>query len=377
MSADAGKMSSDFEKLSRLESGASTLVATEAALSPNTQCNRRPSSVSILTEDDTPVEEASGIRGFARIKDYDPRFNFHPALAIERSMVLDYQAQQIVGLGRKIQLIRRKIERNHLVDPRVAPPRYRVHRKRVMKRGLKTQQDSICVMSSSNSKDLKKLQSMMEMLGKSLAQYDATLVNSKSIESSERPQKGSLEEVKLWLSERSRDQLELYKSSDPDNFRIIGSTKGPMDKLVKTIIPVTKLGAVLLVSLYCSIQAKVVSETLSSAREYLSTDDQQKTPIRRTNSTKSEDLAFDRYEDGVLSWIVGALLLLAISVFFILPLALLSYYESDRAVRTGLVLAMCFLASLLARAIEPDEGRQIVLVCAYGALISGFLSQVS
>lgn len=101
------------------------------------------------------------------------------------------------------------------------------------------------------------------------------------------------------------------------------------------------------------------------------------TPIRRTNSAKSEDLTFDRYEDGVLSWIVGALLLLGLCIFFILPLALLSYYDSNRGVRTGLVLGMCFLVSLLARAIEPDEGRQIILVCAYGALISGFLSQVS
>ncbi|KAJ4413988.1 hypothetical protein N0V82_008198 [Gnomoniopsis sp. IMI 355080] len=291
------------------------------------------------------TEEASGIRGFARIKDYDPRFNFHPALAIERSMVLDYQAQKIVGLGRKIQTMRRKIERTHLVDPRVPPARYRVHRKRVVKRGLKTREDTAFFTSSSISKDAQKLQGMMEVLGKSLAQYDATLVNSKSIESSDRPQKGSLEEVKLWLSERSRDQLELYSSSDPENFRIIGSRKGPMDSLVKTIIPVTKLGAVLLFAM-------------------------QKTPIRRTNSAKSEDLAIDRYEDGVLSWIVGALLLLVISVFFILPLALLSYYDSNRAVRTGLVLGMCFLASLLARAIEPDEGRQIVLVCAYGALIN-------
>lgn len=55
MSAEFGNMSTDFEKLSRLESGASTLVATEGALNPTTQCNRRPSSVSILTEDDTPV----------------------------------------------------------------------------------------------------------------------------------------------------------------------------------------------------------------------------------------------------------------------------------------------------------------------------------
>lgn len=74
---------------------------------------------------------------------------------------------------------------------------------------------------------------------------------------------------------------------------------------------------------------------------------------------------------------MGALLLLAMCTFLVLPLALLSYYDSNRAVRTALVLGMCVVVSLVARGIEADEGRQIVLVCAYGAIISGFLTQAS
>lgn len=84
---------------------------------------------------------------------------------------------------------------------------------------------------------------------------------------------------------------------------------------------------------------------------------------------------FRRYHDANLSWLVGVVLLLGICVFLVLPLALLSYYESNHAVKTALVLVMCILVSLLARAIETDEARQIILVCGYSAIMSGFLSQ--
>lgn len=73
-------------------------------------------------------------------------------------------------------------------------------------------------------------------------------MTSKAIEISERPHKGSLEEARLWLSMRSRSQLALYKSSDPDAFRMVGPRVGPMERLVKTLVPVTKLGSVLYVS---------------------------------------------------------------------------------------------------------------------------------
>lgn len=63
-------------------------------------------------------------------------------------------------------------------------------------------------------------------------------------------------------------------------------------------------------------------------------------------------------------------------MFLVLPLALLSYFDTNRIVRMALVLVMCFLISVFARAIEADESRQIVFVCVYSAIMSGFLSQM-
>lgn len=74
---------------------------------------------------------------------------------------------------------------------------------------------------------------------------------------------------------------------------------------------------------------------------------------------------------------VNVLLLVGICVFLVLPLALLSYFDSNRNVRMALVLVMCFLISVFARVIEADEARQIVFVCVYSAVMSGFLSQLS
>lgn len=79
----------------------------------------------------------------------------------------------------------------------------------------------------------------------------------------------------------------------------------------------------------------------------------------------------------MLSWVVGVLLLVGICVFLVLPLALLSYFDTSRNVKTTLVLIMCFLVSILARVLEPDEPRQIIFVCIYSAIMSGFLSQMS
>lgn len=69
------------------------------------------------------------------------------------------------------------------------------------------------------------------------------------------------------------------------------------------------------------------------------------------------------------------LLLVVICSLLIIPLALLAYFDADHTVRTVLVLAMCFLISILARAFEADETRRLLLVCAYSAIISGFLAQ--
>ena len=91
----------------------------------------------------------------------------------------------------------------------------------------------------------------------------------------------------------------------------------------------------------------------------------------------TDDLQLLRYEDAVLSWIVGVVLLVGICIFLILPLACLTYFDTNRTVRMVLILVMCFLVSVLARIVEPDEARQIIFICAYSAVMSGLLSQVA
>ena len=73
----------------------------------------------------------------------------------------------------------------------------------------------------------------------------------------------------------------------------------------------------------------------------------------------------------------SVLLLVGICVFLVLPLALLSYFDTNRNFRMALVLVMCFLISVFARIVETDEARQVVFVCVYSAVMSGFLAQLS
>lgn len=72
---------------------------------------------------------------------------------------------------------------------------------------------------------------------------------------------------------------------------------------------------------------------------------------------------------------MGVVLLIGICIFLVLPLALLSHFESNLVAKTVVVLVMCMSVSVMARAIETDEARQIILVCGYSAIMSGFLSQ--
>ncbi|KAI7774634.1 uncharacterized protein LA080_008053 [Diaporthe eres] len=95
-----------------------------------------------------------------------------------------------------------------------------------------------------------------------------------------------------------------------------------------------------------------------------------------TIRVQCDNLQFLRYEDADLSWVVGVLLLVRICVFLALPMALLSYFDSNSGFRMALVLVMCFLISVFARFIEADEARQVVFVCVYSAVMSGFLSQI-
>lgn len=67
------------------------------------------------------------------------------------------------------------------------------------------------------------------------------------MDDSESPRETSLQQLKLWLAQRSKGQLDQYRGSDADAFRKLGPRVGPIEELIKAIIPVTKAGAVLLV----------------------------------------------------------------------------------------------------------------------------------
>jgi len=86
-------------------------------------------------------------------------------------------------------------------------------------------------------------------------------------------------------------------------------------------------------------------------------------------------MEFYVYTDKGLNWLISVILLLVLCIFLVLPLALLSFFESDHVAKTVVVVVMCVLVSFLTRAIEPNEGRQIILVCGYSAIMSGFLAQ--
>lgn len=67
-------------------------------------------------------------------------------------------------------------------------------------------------------------------------------------------------------------------------------------------------------------------------------------------------------------------MLVGICLFIVLPLPLMSYFEAARAVRASLVSIMCFLFSIVFLAESRDEEHRLVLICAYCAIMGGFLS---
>lgn len=66
--------------------------------------------------------------------------------------------------------------------------------------------------------------------------------------------------------------------------------------------------------------------------------------------------------------------MLCICVVLGVPLAFLACFDLDVTVKVSIILAMCFVVSLVAQVTEKDEGRQWLLVFAYLATISALLS---
>ncbi|KAF3762551.1 hypothetical protein M406DRAFT_332931 [Cryphonectria parasitica EP155] len=307
-------MSVDLTGLDAIERGENTHSSGGGAENPQASgAPTQPRSSTILSNatENVALEQASGPYGFARVKDYDHRFTFYPGFAVERCLVLEYRAKEIELLSKDLKTVSKDL--------------------------------LACDKGEPNTKWTE----LMSRLAESIAQYDAEMLRAKKMVSySETPEESSLDQLRLWLSERWAGQLDMYQDKKACDFWSLAPTRGPIERLVKGFMPVTRLGSILL-------------------RPF------------RSHSPPTPDLEFLRYEDADLSWVVGFVLLLVICIFLVLPLAVLSYFDSSHNVRTIVVLVMCFLVSILARAIETNEARQVVLVCAYSAIMSGFLSQYS
>lgn len=64
--------------------------------------------------------------------------------------------------------------------------------------------------------------------------------------------------------------------------------------------------------------------------------------------------------------------LLLLTIFFQVPVAVLSYRILDRGIAIGLALGFCFLFTLFSQWLLPHRPEVLfVLVFAYGAIISG------
>lgn len=83
------------------------------------------------------TEQEDGPRAPARLKSYDQRFNFYPSFPVERSMVLDFRAEQIHHLRVEIQAQTERIKSQYNIkDPCVLPQRNKQRKKFVKRMSL-------------------------------------------------------------------------------------------------------------------------------------------------------------------------------------------------------------------------------------------------
>lgn len=101
-----------------------------------------------------------------------------------------------------------------------------------------------------------------------------------------------------------------------------------------------------------------------------------KRPLR-ARSSADDMFEYRAYVASKLERVGTAVALLLIFVFLLIPLAVLTFFAANVAVSVSLVLVMAVLVFFLAEAMEKSEGRRLLLVCAYLAVMGMFLPQTS
>lgn len=97
----------------------------------------------------------------------------------------------------------------------------------------------------------------------------------------------------------------------------------------------------------------------------------------RARSSGDETLDYRAYPGPTLERVATAVALLLLIVFLLMPLAVLAYFGANVTISASLVLGMAVLVFFLAEAMEKSEGRRLLLIFAYLAVMGMFLAQNS
>lgn len=79
---------------------------------------------------------------------------------------------------------------------------------------------------------------------------DTAWAHARIVDTAEIPEESTLDELRLWLYQRSTGQAAMYRNRGWHEFRMLASPKGPIEKLVKALMPLSRLGRIFLVSIY-------------------------------------------------------------------------------------------------------------------------------
>lgn len=93
----------------------------------------------------------------------------------------------------------------------------------------------------------------------------------------------------------------------------------------------------------------------------------------RARSSEDDRSKYRVYNDTTLQQAATAVALLLILVFLLMPLAVLAYFGANVTVGVCLVLPMAVAVFFLAESMEKSEGRRLLLVCGYLAVMGMFL----
>lgn len=184
-----------------------------------------------------------------------------------------------------------------------------------------------------------------------------------------RPQPGALKILQHWISKQPDQQWEMYNVQDVNLFRLLGPERGPIARFVHESVPAMNLAEHILVS----------NQTCSSVLWECLADFGLTESKRPFLARSSEDDMFEYcvYVEGTLERVGTGVALLLIIVFLLMPLAVLTFFAANIAVSVSLVLVMAVLVFFLAESMEKSEGRRLLLVCAYLAVMGMFLPRSS